>query len=406
MVERVPRVGTVPFRRRDHAAINALWVGVHFQDAALMSIIVPALLLTLAPRDHTNVLAVLSTLAAIGTALAPPFAGAFSDWSRRRGGDRRTQTAIVLAIDTLALVAMAYVSSIVALASALVVAMVALSIGSTIYQVLVPEIVPRPLWGTAAGFRGAMTLVGTIIGLVLAAILSAHNALLAAAAGVALGALTLVFVPASPPYEPAAPRGTGATVRSRRDLVVTLIARAWIVLGMTLLNTYVLYFFHDILGVHDASLGTGLVAGAAIVGAILSSIAAGVLSDKIDRRLVVCLSGLPMTAAALGFALAPDMHVVFLYSALFGFGYGGVFAVGWALALDSIPELGDVARDLGVWGTLSNLPMIAAPAIGAFIIAHGATPAEGYRWLFGSASACFLLGSVSVLAVSTQTARR
>lgn len=406
MVDRIPGVVDVRFRRRDHAAINALWVGVHFQDAALMAIIIPALLLTLAPRNHTNVLALLSTLAAIGTALAPPFAGAFSDWSRRRGGDRRVQTAIVLGIDTLALVAMAYVTSVVALASSLVLAMVALAVGSTIYQVLVPEIVPRPLWGTAAGFRGAMTLVGTIVGLLLAAVLSPHVALLAAAAGVALGALTLIFVPPSPPYEPAAPRATGATIRSRRDLFVTLIARAWIVLGMTLLNTYVLYFFHDILGVHDASLGTGLVAGAAMFGAILSSIAAGVLSDKIDRRLVVCVSGLPMALAALGFALAPDMHVVFVYAALFGFGYGGVFAVGWALALDSIPELGDVARDLGIWGTLSNLPMVVAPAIGAFIIGHGATPAEGYRWLFGSASACFLFGSVSVLAVSSQTARR
>ena len=372
-----------------------------------MAIIVPALLLTLAPRDHTNVLALLSTLAAIGTALAPPFAGAFSDVSRRRGGDRRVQTAVVLAIDTAALVVMAYVSSVFALASALVVAMVALSIGSTIYQVLVPEIVPRPLWGTAAGFRGAMTLVGTIVGLVLAALLSPHAALLAAAAGVALGALTLIFVPSSPPYAPVAAHAiSGAHVRSRRDLFVTLIARAWIVLGMTLLNTYVLYFFHDILRIHNASLGTGLVAGAAMSGAILSSIAAGVLSDKLDRRLVVCLSGLPMALAALGFALAPDMRIVFVYSALFGFGYGGVFAVGWALALDSIPELGDVARDLGVWGTLSNLPMIVAPAIGAFIIAHGATPAEGYRWLFGTASACFFLGSLSVLAVSAQTARR
>ncbi len=400
-------VGATSFSNRDHAAINALWIGVHFQDAALLSIIVPALLLTLAPRDHTNVLALLSTLAAIGGALAPPFAGAFSDWSRRRGGDRRVQTAIVLGIDTVALVAMAYVSTIVALASALVIAMVALAIGSTIYQVLLPEIVPRPLWGTAAGFRGAMTLVGTIVGLLLAAVLSPHNALLAAAAGVALGALTLVFVPPSPPYEPArAAAGSGARVRSRRDLFVTLIARAWIVLGMTLLNTYVLFFFHDILGVHDASLGTGLVAGAAMVGAILSSIAAGVLSDKLDRRLVVCLSGLPMALAALGFALAPDMHIVFVYSALFGFGYGGVFAVGWALALDSIPELGDVARDLGIWATLSNLPMIIAPAIGAFIIAHGSTAAEGYRWLFGTASACFLFGSLSVLAVSSQTARQ
>jgi MFS family permease len=406
MVNRVQRVAPARFRRRDHAAVNALWVGVHFQDAALMAIIVPALLLTLAPRNHTNVLALLSTLAAVGTAIAPPFAGAFSDWSRRRGGDRRTQTAVVLAIDTLALVAMAYVSTVVELASALVIAMVALSIGSTIYQVLVPEIVPRPMWGTAAGFRGAMTLVGTIVGLILAAILSPHNALLAAAAGVGLGALTLVFVPAAPPYEPTAPRGTGAVVRSRRDLFVTMIARAWIVLGMTLLNTYVLYFFHDILGVHDASLGTGLVAGAAMVGAIVSSVAAGVLSDKLDRRLVVCLSGLPMAAAALGFALAPDMRIVFVYSALFGFGYGGVFSVGWALALDAIPELGDVARDLGVWGTLSNLPMIVAPAIGAIIIAHGTTPAEGYRWLFASASACFLFGSLTVLAVSTTTAQR
>jgi MFS family permease len=67
--------------------------------------------------------------------------------------------------------------------------------------------------------------------------------------------------------------------------------------------------------------------------------------------------------------------------------------------MDSIPELGDVARDLGIWGTLSNLPMVVAPALGALIIAHGTTPSDGYRWLFATASACFLLGSLSVLAV-------
>jgi MFS family permease len=76
-----------------------------------------------------------------------------------------------------------------------------------------------------------------------------------------------------------------------------------------------------------------------------------------------------------------------------------VFSVGWALALDSVPELGDVARDLGLWGTLSNLPMVIAPALGAVIIAHGSTAAEGYRWLFASASASFLLGSLTVLFV-------
>jgi MFS family permease len=390
--------GTVRFRRRDHLAVNALWVGVHFQDAALMAILVPALLLVLAPANHTNVLAVLSTLAAIGTAIVPPFAGAWSDRGRRRGGDRRIQTAVILAIDTVALLVMAQVSTVVGLGAAIVVATVALMSGSTVYQVLLPEIVPRPLWGTAAGFRGAMTLVGTVVGLLLAALLPARVALLVDAAGVALSALTLVFVPASPPYA-ALVREAGARVRDRWDLFVTLIGRAWIVLGMTLLNTYILFFFNDVLGIRNASLDTGAVAGAAMIGAIASSVAAGVLSDKLDRRLVVCLSGLPMTIAALGFALLPDPHVIFIFALLFGLGYGGVFSVGWALALDSVPELGDVARDLGLWGTLSNLPMVVAPAAGALIIAHGSSPAEGYRWLFATASACFLLGSLTVLAV-------
>ncbi len=75
-----------------------------------------------------------------------------------------------------------------------------------------------------------------------------------------------------------------ATIRDRHDLVVTLFARGWIVLGMTLLNTYVLYFFNDVLGARDASLKTGLVAGSALVGAIVSSVLAGKLSDRFDRR--------------------------------------------------------------------------------------------------------------------------
>ena len=395
---------TASFRTRDHLAINALWVGVHFQDAALMTILVPALLLTLAPANHTYVLAALSTIAAVATAIIPPFAGALSDSARRKGGDRRVQTAVILAVDTIALLVMAQVSTIVGLGGAVVVATVALMSGSTVYQVLLPEIVPRRYWGTAAGFRGAMTLVGTIVGLLIAALLPAREALLVDAAGVALSAVTLLFVPASPPF--AAEVRSGARVRDRWDLFVTLAGRAWIVLGMTLLNTYVLFFFHDVLGIGNASLNTGLVAGAAMVGAVASSVAAGVLSDKLDRRLVVCLSGLPMTLAALGFALFPDPHVIFVFAAMFGLGYGGVFSVGWALALDSIPELGDVARDLGLWGTLSNLPMVIAPALGALIIARGTTPAEGYRWLFASAGACFLLGSLTVLAVRNANGKK
>jgi MFS family permease len=376
--------------------LNALWVGIHFQDTALISIVVPAMVLRLAPHDHTAVLAVLATLVGAAVALVPPLAGWLSDRARRRGGDRRRETAIALAVDVAAVGGMAFAMSTGALAAALVAATVAITAAQTIYQALLPDVVPRAAWGTSAGVRGAFTLAGTVLGLIAAALLSPQHALLAMVVAVSVAGVSLARIPRP---APSAPAPTHATIRDRHDLWVTVVARGWIVLGMTLLNTYVLYFFSDVLRVHDASLGTGLVAGSALLGAIVSSIGAGKLSDKLDRRTVVALSGVPMTLAALGFALVPDVHFIFVYAALFGLGFGGVFAVGWALALDAIPELGDVARDLGVWGTLSSLPAIAAPAIGAWIIGHGRTTADGYRWLFASAGLSFAIGSLWVLRV-------
>jgi MFS family permease len=352
--------------------------------------------LRLAPRDHTAVLAVLATLVIAAVVLVPPVTGWLSDRARRRGGDRRRETALAIAVDVVALGAMAFAVSTGALAAALVAATVAITAAQTIYQALLPEVVPRAAWGTSAGARGVFTLIGTVLGLIAAALLAPQQALFAMVAAVSVAALSLAAIPAAPPSAPAAAH---AIVRDRYDLWVTVVARGWIVFGMTLLNTYVLYFFSDVLHAGNASLGTGMVAGAALIGAIVSSIGAGKLSDKLDRRLVVALSGVPMTLAAVGFALVPDVHLIFVYAGLFGLGFGGIFAVGWALALDAIPELGDVARDLGVWGTLSYLPSLAAPVAGAWIIAHGATPADGYRWLFAAAGASFAIGSLWVLRV-------
>jgi hypothetical protein len=50
--------------------------------------------------------------------------------------------------------------------------------------------------------------------------------------------------------------------------------------------------------------------------------------------------------------------------------------------------------------------MVIAPAIGAVIIAHGPTPSAGYRWLFASAAGCFLLGSLTVLAVRNANGKK
>jgi MFS family permease len=106
-----------------------------------------------------------------------------------------------------------------------------------------------------------------------------------------------------------------------------------------------------------------------------------------------------MALAAIGFALAPNPKVMFLFAILFGIGYGGVISAGWALALDTIPELGDVARDLGIWGIASNLPNVIAPLVGGWILVALQGTRLGYQVVFGCAGVCFLLASAVVLRV-------
>jgi len=106
-----------------------------------------------------------------------------------------------------------------------------------------------------------------------------------------------------------------------------------------------------------------------------------------------------MAIAAIGFAIAPAPQWIFLYAFLFGIGFGGVFSSGWALAMDSIPAMRDVARDLGLWGIATNLPNVLAPQIGGWLIGlfHGTR--AGYQAVFGLAGFSFALASLSVLRV-------
>ena len=79
-------------------------------------------------------------------------------------------------------------------------------------------------------------------------------------------------------------------------------------------------------------------------------------------------------------------------------------AVGWAIAIDAVPQMRDVARDLGIWGLASGLPNVVAPLVGAWLLARYSSPLAGYQTLFLLAGLMFILGSVVVLAVKPRAA--
>lgn len=377
------------------ALLNALWIPLAFQDAALLTIAVPAALLRLTPHDYRTVLAALTSGSSVAAMLVPPLAGWFSDKQRRAGGSRRTFAALGIAINILALLGLAMAKDLGSFSFFLIVAIASANVALAAYQALLPEVVPRAQWGVVSGIRGAATLIGAILGLSIAGELpNPRLTFIATAAILTLFSLSLLGVAEEEWTEP-----ERAHVRDWHDFRIVFAARAGVFFGLTLLMTFVLTFFHDVLHFGNPSAGTGLVGISSLVGALISSVWLGLLSDRVPRRIVVALSCVPMTLAALGFAYAPNPTWMWPFAALFGIGLGGIISTGWALAMDSVSELRDVARDLGIWGIATHLPNVVAPLVGGGVLAAFGGSRVGYQVVFGIAGLSFALTSLIVLRI-------
>ena len=377
------------------AVLNFYWIPLNLQTTALMAIAVPAALLEF-PGDHTRLLALLATLVAFMAMIVPPFAGALSDRLRRGGATRRPLIIGGAALNAAALIWMMHHGSIGEFTSALLLGVLGQSISLAAYQALIPEVVAPGDWGLASGFQGAASLIGSVAGLALASLTDPARTFLGSAIVLALGVVAVWCTPEGPW------RGDGhdhARIGNWYDFTVAFWSRSWTIFGLALLMTFVLYFFRDVLKYSNPSAGTGIVGGMALVGAIVSSVVMGMLSDRIKRKFVVALAGIPMTLAAVGFALFPNVQWIMGFALLFGLGYGAFVSTGWALAIDSVPQLRDVARDLGIWGIASNLPAVIAPAAGGWLLAQFTTPLVAYKMLFIAAGLSFTIGSIVVLAI-------
>ena len=374
------------------ALLNAYWIPLNFQNSALLTIAVPAVLLRFPGIDHVAVFAMLASLVAAISMVVPPVAGGISDRLHRAGSPRRPVILLGALVNAGGLLWMGTASSPLVFVLAVVVATLGQNVSAAAYSALIPEVVPREDWGAASGYQGVGVLVGSIAGLAVAGTMSPAATLYVAAAFVVVGALTLFAV-----SEGAQVVSEHAHVSDWPNFTIAFTSRFWTNFGLTLLNTFVLYFFSDVLKVRDASGGTAFVGAAAMLGAIISSIGMGYVSDIVPRKVVVALAGVPMALAAIGFALVPNLQWILLFAIFFGLGYGAIVSTGWALAIDSVPTLGNVARDLGIWGVAANLPAILAPQAGRWILHSYPAPLDGYRALFITAGLSFLLGSVIVL---------
>jgi MFS family permease len=436
---------TKPTRRKlnvvELLVLSIYWLSLNALTSALFPIVIPLLILLFVSPGHVgNVQQVvfLGWLSAGGAVISltmPPIFGLLSDKTTSRFGRRRPFVlggSILLLIST---VMLAFSSTIVIFILGLFIYQVGSTATNAAYQALIPDRVPKEQRGTASGYMGLMTIIGNVGSLGLASWLfgqvslkSLHSGLIHRGAmfffsvtgfTILVGLLiTIIGVHEIPLMRSNAAPLTlqeRTMVRFRKWVVqnwvkpwrthnftVVFITRFAVMMGLSLFLTYVEYYFANVAHASNFVQATALVAVLALGGAVFSAFLLGIFSDRVKRTFVVCASTGFMSAASLIFVVAPSNFPLWILGILFGLGYGGYTSVDWALAIDAMPSMETVGKDMAIWGTASYLPAIVAPLLGSaviFVVSLFDPLALAYRAIFAVATIFLILGAIFILKI-------
>lgn len=428
---------------RQELTLNVLWFAINLQYAALLPVIIPIQILLFIPAGRVGdaqqalFLGWLSAVASFISLCMPPLVGTLSDHTTGKFGRRRPY----IAIGGLLLISS---TPFLSLSTNILIFLIGLSLlhlGNNVltpaYQSLVPDLVSKGQRGETSGYVGAMTILGNVASLGLAALLlggvnqnaysqsiiRAHASIYyitgAAALFIAI-IITLIFVHEKPlmPDKTAEESQEKFLSKFARwfaygwsapwhsyNFIVVFLTRSAIMLGLALFMTYIEYYFARVQHITNFVQVTALVSVLALGGGVVSGIVFGVLSDRLKRRApIVCIATLCMSLTSLAFVVTSANMISWLWplGALFGLGYGAYTSVDWALSVDALPSLETAGEGLGMWNATMNLPAIIAPLLGNLIInvANRYGQIElGYRIIFLVASLCLIIAAVSILFV-------
>lgn len=425
----------------EQLVLSVMWFSLNTVSAALLPIVIPTQILLfvssgkVGSTQQAAFLGALSTLGAIVSLFVPPLIGMLSDRTSSVYGRRRPFIVLGAGVMLLAAPLLATAGS----AAIFVVGLAILQIGNNVltasYQSLTPDLVPGEQRGEASGYMGVMTILGNVVSLGLAAwLFRGVNALhidvnvirtaMSFYYPLTIGALlvgvliTIIGVHEKPG---ASVKTEQSGVQERRMLrlqrwfvrswiepwreynfTLVFLTRFCVMMGLALFLTFIEYYFARVSGNTNFVQTTASVAVLALLGAVVSAFALGVLSDRTRRAPVVSLATLCMSLAALAFVVLPSSFALWPLGILFGLGYGAYTSVDWALSVDALPSLEAAGKDLGIWSASATLPAIFAPLVGGLIIFIAGLFHQdvlGYRLVFATATLFLLTAAVCVLFV-------
>ncbi len=390
------------------ALVSGVVLALFMSYGAIVQVLMPDQVELVDRAGKEATLAWVLAAGALVSVVATPVVGALSDRTSSRFGRRRPwlvagavgsvgSLMLLSAADGTAGVAIGWMCCQLTLAAVL----------ASVYA-LVPDRVPVSRRARVSACLGIAQVLGPIVGIALTSAVSSEfapkYAALAAALLLAVAAAAAGQTERPRRGDPVPPfdlRGflAGFWVDPRRhpDFAWAWLTRFLVILGYSLVTTYLLYFLRDevryeeVVGgeAADGVLVLNAVSGVCLLATI---VVGGVVSDRWQRRKVfVMVSTGVIALGPTALAVSPGWETALFAAAALGAGFGVYLAVDVALITEVLPAEEDHARHLGVINIANALPQTAAPALAGLVVTGA-----GYPALFVLATVVTLLGAVLV----------
>jgi MFS family permease len=353
----------------------------------VLNVILPAqIAMATGEAGKEAALGIITTLGAIVAMIAGPLWGALSDRGRRnRQLGRRGPWILAGAAGLLVALNLVGVSQLI-LVIGLAWCLSQLAVNATLMGIstALPERVPHARRGLMSGVVGlASGLAMAMAAFVGAAFISEplKGTLFLSILALVGAVVYLVIAPESrqatePVKDPVEERpsvlaGMLSSLKSSAAFRWTWIGRFLVVLGYSLIQSRLLYFVQDSLGLGlaDSAAVVAAVAGAGGVALMLGLIVSAPLSDRFGRKPFVYTAGVGIAAGLVVLGQADSVTSMIIANVLIGIAFGAFMGVDQALIADVLPDKKDVAKDLGVINLAATIPQTLAPAVGSLVLA-------------------------------------
>lgn len=340
--------------------LGIFWFGIQVVWGALLGISLQARTSALDGAAALVHYGEIATAGAIVAAVTQIVVGPIAD-ARRARGDRRIVFYAGGALAAAAGIWWFYtVQSYGGLVAAFVLVQFAMNVAIGPYQSVIPDFVEARHTGVASSWMAALQSIGNAAGAISASFVTSGRAV----AGILIVfLLTSCAATARHVCKLHVRRVASARLRITKTLVDLFVSRALIYVGFYTLLGYAYFYVSHVLSATPSAIKstTGVVLLLfTVVGAIGAATSARA-TDRMDKRLVVTMSGGVFAAGLIAFLLAHDIVAIYLVTLIAGLAWGAFLTADWALGCALLPRAA-LATGMGVWNLAIVVPQIVAPA--------------------------------------------